>query len=59
MYWKTCAGDPYADPDRYPNSNGLRDLVQNNSVITNHNLQLSGGSDIFQYYLSLGYSYQE
>ena len=49
MYRKTCAGDPDADPDRYPNSNGLRDLVQNNSVITNHNLQLSGGSDKFQY----------
>ena len=59
MYRKTCAGDPDADPDRYPNSNGLRDLVQNNSVITNHNLQLSGGSDKFQYYVSLGYSYQE
>lgn len=62
MIWK-CTGKPVpetdADPDRYPNSNGLRDLVQNNSVITNHNLQLSGGSDKFQYYVSLGYSYQE
>ena len=28
-------------------------------MITNHNLQLSGGSDKFQYYVSLGYSYQE
>lgn len=59
MYRKTCEGAADADRDLYPNSNGLRDLIQGNSVITNHNLQLSGGSEKFQYYVSLGYSYQE
>lgn len=59
MYRKTSTGAADADPDRYPNSNGLRDLVQGNSAITSHNLQLSGGSDKFQYYVSMGYAYQE
>ncbi len=59
MFRKTCEGAPDADPDRYPNSNGLRDLIQRNSVITNHNIQLSGGSEKFQYYVSLGYAYQQ
>lgn len=59
MYRKTCEGAPDADPDLYPNSNGLKDFLQRNTVITNHNLQLSGGSERFQYYVSLGYSFQE
>lgn len=59
MFRKTCEGAPNADPDRYPNSNGLRDLIRRNSVITNHNVQLSGGSERFRYYVSLGYSYQQ
>ncbi len=59
MFRKTCEGAADADPDRYPNSNGLRDLIQRNSVITNHNVQLSGGSDRFQYYVSVGYAYQQ
>lgn len=59
MFRKTCEGSPDADPDRYPNSNGLRDLIRGNSVMTNHNVQLSGGSDRFRYYIALGYAYQE
>lgn len=59
MYRKTCAGDPDADMDLYPNSNGLRDLIKRNTLMTSHNMQLSGGSDKFRYYVSVGYSYQE
>lgn len=59
MFRKTVVGDPDADPDRYPNSNGLRDLIRKNSILTNHNVQLSGGSERFRYYISLGYAYQD
>lgn len=59
MFRKTCMGAADADPDLYPNSNGLRDLIQRNTVLTSHNVQLSGGTERFQYYVGLGYTYQQ
>lgn len=59
MYRKTVEGAPDADPDRYPNSNGLRDLIRHNTAITSHNLSLSGGTQRVNYYVSLGYLYQQ
>lgn len=59
MFKKTVDGAADADPDRYPNSNGLKDLIQGNSVLTGHNVTLSGGSQRIRYFVSLGYLYQE
>lgn len=59
MFRKTVEGAPDADPDRYPDSNGLRDLIRGNSAITSHNLSLSGGTQRVNYFVSLGYLYQQ
>ncbi|WP_177230424.1 TonB-dependent receptor [Chitinophaga sp. CF118] len=58
-YKKTVDGAADADRDRYPNSQGLRDVIQRNSLLTNHNLQLSGGTDKVKYFAALGYTNQE
>jgi TonB-linked SusC/RagA family outer membrane protein len=58
QYKKTVDGAPDADPDRYPNSKGLRDILQHNTLVTNHNLQLSGGTEKMRYFTSLAYTYQ-
>ena len=47
-----------SDPDALPNPN-YKDLLIKNPVITNHNIQLSGGTENVKYYGSLGYQYQE
>ena len=44
-----------SEPDIYPNHNPFKEFVDKNTIITNHNLQLSGGSEKFKYYASLGY----
>lgn len=59
MYRKSSYGEADADIDRYPNSNGLKDFIKKNTLMTSHNVQLSGGSEKFQYFASVGYSYQE
>lgn len=46
------------DPINYPNHNVLKELIKSNSPITSHNVQLSGGSEKFNYYISLNYLYQ-
>lgn len=58
-YRKSSYGEAGADYDLYPNSNGLRDLVKRNTLMTSHNVQLSGGAEKFQYFASVGYSHQE
>ena len=55
QYRKTVTGTSDANPDMYPNSRGLRDVLRKNAMITKHDLQLSGGTEFFQYYTSLGY----
>ncbi len=45
--------------DRYPNSDGLNDIILNNRLMTNHNVQMSGGNELFKYFASVGYSSQQ
>jgi TonB-linked SusC/RagA family outer membrane protein len=47
------------DPNRYPNSNGQRELVNMNTPQQNYNIQLSGGSDKIQYFVGLNYFKQQ
>ncbi|MCD7936108.1 MAG: TonB-dependent receptor, partial [Tannerellaceae bacterium] len=59
MYRKTVNGLAGADPDRYPNSRGIHDILRKNAILTYHNLEISGGSDRVNYYVSLGYTSQQ
>ncbi len=44
-----------ADPDLYPNVNWYDVLFKNNATNNRANVNITGGADIAQYYLSLGY----
>ena len=46
-----------SDPNRYPNVNWL-DLVLQNSLITRHNIEASGGTDKVRYLISSGMNHQ-
>lgn len=59
QYKKTVDGAPDADSDRYPNSRGLREVLKRNSLITQHNMELSGGTEFVKYYTALGYQSAE
>lgn len=59
MFKKTVDGAPGADPDRYPNSRGIRDIIRHNTILTYHNLEISGGSEYANYYVSLAYTAQD
>lgn len=48
-----------SDPDGHPNHNVLEELISRNTMITSHNLSLSGGSDRVRYYTGIGYLKQE
>jgi TonB-linked SusC/RagA family outer membrane protein len=52
-------GAPDADYDKYPSSDAGAYLFGNNAPKYNHNLSLSGGTELFNYYLGLGYTHQE
>ena len=43
------------DPDLYPNVNWYEELFKNNATNNRANLNITGGADIAQYYISLGY----
>ena len=43
------------NPDKYPNSNAQRELVKLNKPQQSYNLQVSGGTDIVQYYIGLNF----
>ncbi len=58
-YRKTVTGAADADPDRYPNSSPLNDLIDRNTVLTYHNVELSGGSSNIRYYTALAYTSQQ
>ena len=45
----------HSDPDGHPDNNVLKELITPNAMITNHNLELSGGTDKFKYYTALGF----
>ncbi|MDB5264424.1 MAG: SusC/RagA family TonB-linked outer membrane protein, partial [Adhaeribacter sp.] len=48
-----------SDPDAYPDPNVKRDLITKNAILTNHNVEVSGGTEKVKYYGSLGYQFQE
>jgi TonB-linked SusC/RagA family outer membrane protein len=48
-----------SDPTNYPNINLFDEILRRGSPQTQHNLSVSGGSGIAQYFVSLGYQYQE
>lgn len=48
-----------SDPDNYPNSQMLEEVISRNGFQTGHDLTLSGGSDINRYYLAFGYLSQD
>jgi TonB-linked SusC/RagA family outer membrane protein len=47
------------DPDGHPNHNVLKELTNKNTLMTSHNLSLSGGTDKVRYYTGLGYLKQQ
>lgn len=59
QYKKTVDGAPDANRDLYPNSRGLREVLQRNAIITQHNMELSGGTEFVKYYTNLGYQSAE
>ncbi|GGH03533.1 SusC/RagA family TonB-linked outer membrane protein [Parapedobacter pyrenivorans] len=48
-----------SDPDAYPNHDVWNHIVSKNALLTNHNVELSGGSESIRYYGSFGYQEQE
>jgi TonB-linked SusC/RagA family outer membrane protein len=48
-----------SDPINFPNSNMLKEVLSRNGLQTGHDLTLTGGSDISQYYLAFGYLSQD
>ena len=49
----------HSDPDAYPDPNVYRDIIRKNTVLTNHNLEVSGGTDKVKYYGGFGYQQQD
>lgn len=48
-----------ADPIMFPDTNWEDMLFKNNSLQTQHNLTISGGTKSVKYFISLGYLYQD
>ena len=48
-----------ADPILHPNMNWVDDFLRNTSLRTQHNINLSGGTDRVKYFISAGYFEQE
>lgn len=47
------------EPDIYPTKYVWDYLINDNSPLTTHNVEVSGGTDAIKYYGSIGYQYQE
>lgn len=47
-----------SNPDVYANSNALEEIVRHNTLLTTHNLELSGSTDRIRFYTGVGYQYQ-
>ncbi|MDQ6477058.1 TonB-dependent receptor [Dyadobacter sp. LHD-138] len=47
-----------SDKDAYPSHDVRKELIAKNSVITTHNIELSGGAERVSYYASVGYMHQ-
>ncbi len=49
-----------SDPDAYPTFKDIwGSITQKNAVLTNHNIEISGGTEKIKYYAGLGYQFQE
>ncbi|CAL1519104.1 TonB-dependent receptor [Chitinophaga sp. MM2321] len=46
------------EPDVYPVDDVWKELTRKNTLLTNHNIEVSGGNEKVKYYGSLGYLYQ-
>lgn len=49
----------HSEPDLYPDHDVLKELENRNTLITSHDLDLSGGSEKIRYFASLGYLSQQ
>lgn len=58
-YKMTVDGATGAHADRWPNSRGMKDIIEKNRIITNHSIEVAGGSQDIKYYVSLAYMSQE
>ncbi len=47
-----------SDTDAYPSHDVRKELIAKNSVVTSHNIELSGGAERVSYYASVGYMRQ-
>jgi TonB-linked SusC/RagA family outer membrane protein len=47
------------DPDGHPNVHPLNEIIRRNAPIQYHNFTLSGGTEGFKYFTSLGYNRQD
>lgn len=48
-----------SNPDLYPPNDPYKQIVQKNTIVTNHSVDVSGGNDRFRYYVGLGYMLQK
>jgi TonB-linked SusC/RagA family outer membrane protein len=48
-----------SDPDHYPDHDWVREVINFQAPMTNHDLTLAGGSDKVRFFTSLRYMYQE
>lgn len=48
-----------SDPDAYPNHDVWNHIVSRDALLTNHGIELSGGSESVRYYGSFGYQKQD
>lgn len=49
-----------SDPDAYPTFKNIwGDITNKNAILTNHNIEISGGTERVKYYAALGYQFQE
>ena len=49
----------HSSPDTHHDHNVLKELITPNALMSNHNLQVSGGADRVRYYVGLGYLSQQ
>lgn len=57
--WALQKYKDHSKPDMYPDNNVLKELITPNTLITSHNLEMSGGAEKIKYYAGLGYFSQE
>jgi len=48
-----------SDPDHYPNTDWVKEIINFNSPITRHTLSFTGGTQKIRFYSNIGYLYQE